>query len=385
MDLDYEVMRQDALALLQKLSGNLWTDFNAHDPGVTLLEAIIFALTELGYKTSFDIEDYLTTREGKIDLRREALYTAEQVKECFPVTSEDYSRFFTRFLKGSVRVEFLNCIDGLYQVLIVAKDHCALKRENAEIALLQNFNELWNDWRLLGENVSSVEFLWLEEDSGEQRDDVATNIYPTVSVEGVRRDILNFAPIIEQFPMVYRKGEGAVALQNFLEPVEFVIRRFLNKLDGFADLFSVDTLKTSKKKYSKILDQMLAMYGMEFPDELFLKIHEGMGEDSFVELLRAKVKYVRSLPALHMHRCGKYFGTRLEMMLGIKVHVMDGIYLENKFGKVYVAWGNSGSYSSELRQEMENLVREELPAHLIPEFIWLSEPLPEKPSASWFQ
>ena len=74
LDLDYETMRLDALALLQKLSGNLWTDFNTHDPGVTLLEGIVFALSELGYKTGFDIEDYLTDKTGKIDLSRSPVY-----------------------------------------------------------------------------------------------------------------------------------------------------------------------------------------------------------------------------------------------------------------------------------------------------------------------
>lgn len=383
-DLDYEAMRLDSLALIQKLSGNIWTDFNAHDPGITLLENIIFAISELGYKTDFDIEDYLTSKDGNIDLRREALYTAEQVKECFPVSAEDYSSFFSKYLKGAIRTEFLNCTDGCYEVMIVAKDNSQLKKENAEIALLKSFNELWNDWRLLGENISSVKFLWLDEDSDIEKVVVETAKHQVVSVEGIRRDFLNFAPIVDQFPMIYRKGEDALTLQKFLEPVEFLIKKFLSKIDDFADLFSVDVLKTSKKKYCKILDQMLAMYGMEYPDELFMKIHEHEGETAFVNLLRAKVKYIRSLPALHMHRCGKYFGTRLEIMLGVKNHIVDGIYLNKNFGKIFVVWGNSDTYSEETRNSMEDFVREELPAHLIPDFIWLSESLPEKISASWF-
>lgn len=374
LDLDYETMRLDALALLQKLSGNLWTDFNTHDPGVTLLEGIVFALSELGYKTGFDIEDYLTDKTGKIDLSREALYTKEQVMECFPVTAEDYSNFFTIHLKNAIRVEFLNCIDGKYQVVIEAREH---HRQD----LLHSFNELWNEWRLLGENVSSVNFLRHDE-RAESENEIVTSANSLASpIAGTRRELLDFSPIAEQFPAVYRKGEGAVALQKFLNPVEYLIEKFLKAMDDFSDLFSVDSLKTTRKKYNRILDQMLAMYGVEFPEELFLKIHERQGALAFVELLRAKVKYVRFLPALHMRRCGKYFKKRLEMMLGITVHIVDGIFLGNCFGKVYVALGNAESYSEETRQSIEDFIREEVPAHLIPVFIWFPETLPSQASA----
>ena len=47
---DYAALRQKAIEIVQKLSGKIWTDYNAHDPGITILEQIVFALTEVGYK-----------------------------------------------------------------------------------------------------------------------------------------------------------------------------------------------------------------------------------------------------------------------------------------------------------------------------------------------
>ena len=71
---DFAKLREEAIELVQKLSGENWTDYNVHDPGVTILEQIVFALTELGYRTGFDVQDYLTSDDGHIDYESQAMY-----------------------------------------------------------------------------------------------------------------------------------------------------------------------------------------------------------------------------------------------------------------------------------------------------------------------
>jgi hypothetical protein len=56
---NYELLRQKGLAYIEKLGSSLWTDYNIHDPGITLLEALAYALTDLGLRTSMDIKDLL--------------------------------------------------------------------------------------------------------------------------------------------------------------------------------------------------------------------------------------------------------------------------------------------------------------------------------------
>ena len=383
LDLDYETMRLDALALVQKLSGNVWTDYNIHDPGVTLLEEVIFALTELGYKTEFEIEDFLTSKEDVINLQREALYTPKQVKECIPVTAADYSDFFSKRLDGVKRVEFLNGDNGMYAVQIIPEKESAEFKKNVEKQILESFKNLWREWRILGESVSSVHFDWTSDVAKQTMDEMTEELASNTEINRKHRDILNFTPIIEQFPSVYRIGSNAELLQKFLNPVEFLFKRFLDAMAGFSDLFSLDALKTNFENYNKILDQMLAIYGVEFPSELFNKIHKAK-ESANANLLRSKAFYVRHLPKLHMHRCGKYFSKRLEIMLGIKTIVVDGIFVENGAGKVKIVWGRADYFSEEVQSEMEHFVREELPAHLIPEFYWLPGLLPNDVTPSFF-
>ena len=50
--LDYDLLLQQGIDLIQQFSGNQWTDFNYHDPGITFLEQICYALTDLGYKSN---------------------------------------------------------------------------------------------------------------------------------------------------------------------------------------------------------------------------------------------------------------------------------------------------------------------------------------------
>ncbi|NBQ69842.1 MAG: hypothetical protein EBU46_13880 [Nitrosomonadaceae bacterium] len=38
--LDFETLRKEAIGKVQELSGDIWTDYNLHDPGVTILEQL---------------------------------------------------------------------------------------------------------------------------------------------------------------------------------------------------------------------------------------------------------------------------------------------------------------------------------------------------------
>ena len=57
--LDYEALRAEAIRALELLNDDRWSDFNTHDPGVTILEAICYALGDLGYRISHDLPDLL--------------------------------------------------------------------------------------------------------------------------------------------------------------------------------------------------------------------------------------------------------------------------------------------------------------------------------------
>jgi hypothetical protein len=62
--LDFAALRAAALLDLERLAGPDWTDFNSHDPGITLLEALCYALTDFGYRLFHPVQDLLATPPG---------------------------------------------------------------------------------------------------------------------------------------------------------------------------------------------------------------------------------------------------------------------------------------------------------------------------------
>ena len=57
--LQFEELRRLGIEYIAKFSGDVWTDHNLHDPGITILEVLCYALSDLGYRTQLDIEELL--------------------------------------------------------------------------------------------------------------------------------------------------------------------------------------------------------------------------------------------------------------------------------------------------------------------------------------
>ena len=63
--LDYATLRREGIRQLERLAGSQWTDFNEHDPGITILEQLCYALSDLAYRIDFRLPDLLS--EGGAD------------------------------------------------------------------------------------------------------------------------------------------------------------------------------------------------------------------------------------------------------------------------------------------------------------------------------
>lgn len=77
---------------VRALSGRVWTDHNIHDPGITTLELLAYALTDLGYRASFPIADLLASRTGNEAAMGSQFFTARQILPSGPLTTADYRR-----------------------------------------------------------------------------------------------------------------------------------------------------------------------------------------------------------------------------------------------------------------------------------------------------
>jgi uncharacterized protein len=58
--MDYAFLRQEGIHQLERMAGQRWTDFNTHDPGITILEQVCYALTDLAHRIDYPLPDLLT-------------------------------------------------------------------------------------------------------------------------------------------------------------------------------------------------------------------------------------------------------------------------------------------------------------------------------------
>lgn len=86
---DFAHLRREGLQWVERLAHELWTDYNVHDPGVTMLELMCYAITDLGYRTGYDIKDLLTEEERGVPVNRSQFHTAYEVMTCAPVSFDD--------------------------------------------------------------------------------------------------------------------------------------------------------------------------------------------------------------------------------------------------------------------------------------------------------
>ncbi len=89
---DFKSLKEKGLAFIQDHVGNEWSNLNTSDPGVTILDQVCYALTELGYCNDFPLKDILTGFDEKLQIENQ-FYLPEDILTTSAVTSDDYRKY----------------------------------------------------------------------------------------------------------------------------------------------------------------------------------------------------------------------------------------------------------------------------------------------------
>lgn len=90
--LDHQQLFDIGLMHVQRLASRIWNDYNVHDPGITTLELLAYALTDLSYRASFSIKDLLASDGDNAANMRNQFFTARQILPNRPLTLLDYRK-----------------------------------------------------------------------------------------------------------------------------------------------------------------------------------------------------------------------------------------------------------------------------------------------------
>ncbi len=91
---DYTRLRELGIGYIEQFASDVWTDYNTHDPGITILEMLCYAITDLSSRTQLPINDLLTSSFGSPAALQEAFVTPDLVLPTCPVTELDYRKLF---------------------------------------------------------------------------------------------------------------------------------------------------------------------------------------------------------------------------------------------------------------------------------------------------
>lgn len=114
-DMSFEFLRKKGIEYIESLGSRFWTDYNTHDPGITILEVLCYAITDLGMRINLPIEDLLSNNSNPIE---EQFFKAAEILPMQAVTALDYrkilididpKRIKNCWLQKTSKKLFVNC------------------------------------------------------------------------------------------------------------------------------------------------------------------------------------------------------------------------------------------------------------------------------------
>lgn len=164
----FDTLQSNSLECVQQLSGKVWTDFNLHDPGVTTLGILNYALTELDYRLRFPMADYLTAPDGTVDTDKLGLFSPKKIFSTNPVTLNDYRNLFLETLDSVEDIQIcpyepderaVDC-NGCYNLSVELSPFADKQDQNNESSLIKKqITRLYHSHRNLCENLHDVSFI----------------------------------------------------------------------------------------------------------------------------------------------------------------------------------------------------------------------------------
>lgn len=240
-------LRRLGIELAQRFSGKLWTDYNLHDPGVTILEQLAYALTELIYRADLPVADLLRGKEG-IDYRQQALIAPEEIFPSRPSSPLDYRKILLNAVSelDDCRLQPLSAApdgsvaDGLYRLLLklspgVAPSELGVIEEKVRACYLQQRN--------LAEDLAEILFMQENDYALRARVEVASALNPADILAEIYFDCarrISGRVRIEDFP---QSAEQDIALDRlFTGPFTDKGLLQLDERFGRQEAFLVSTL-----------------------------------------------------------------------------------------------------------------------------------------------
>ncbi len=260
---DFNFLRKEGIKYIEGLAGKVWTDYNTHDPGITLLEAICYALTDLGYRTAFNIEDIMAPAARSMAAKwGKIFYTAREVLPCNPLTITDYRKLVID--TEGVRNAWIEISDEYELPMYLQQQQ---QEDKVNYALTYDYKKGDDIIRLRGLYKVFVEY---EEETGKagREADVAKVIWEKLHFHrNLTEDFITVSPVeYEAFPIeaIIQVSEGSDA-EMINAKIYKVVHDFFSPAINF---YSLEEMLQKGISPEEIFEGPVLNYGFIDPEEL---------------------------------------------------------------------------------------------------------------------
>ncbi len=266
--MDYDFLRKEAISKTQKISGEKWTDYNPHDPGITILEQFSYALTDIAFRTQLNIETLLFHQGDKEKIiNGHALVPPEQIYSTGAITINDYRILILDNFSSVLSNCWVEAIDdhvegikGLYRIELQVKSNVPSKEFGR---IKEAVKKIFHSNRNLGEDLDQIKILVPEKISIGAKIDIDQR----VSSEDLLSEILfviegYFNPLID-FNTLEQLSSDEIPLDEIYD--------IASSKNGF---IKADSLTSKAKEFykSRLEDRILKIKGVRDVEQLNVAI-----------------------------------------------------------------------------------------------------------------
>lgn len=154
--MDFDFLRSQGITYIQNLGSTTWTDYNLHDPGITILEALAYTITDLSTRANQQVNDLLASKPGALPTEKD-FFSAAEILPCSPVTLNDFRKILIDQAKvRNAWVSLATTSEQVFYIDRVAKQLTYTGKEQIVLQGLYNVLLEFEDDPVLGDLNSSI-------------------------------------------------------------------------------------------------------------------------------------------------------------------------------------------------------------------------------------
>ncbi len=158
-------LKEQALALVQTVCGEGWTDHNTGDPGITLLDVLAFVISDLGFRLNFPIKELLAIDPLEpLNSNQQPFFLAPQILPSNTVTLADHRRAIID-IPGIKNADFVAVtssnsangnVSGSVDILLDLEDEWSNKSPQEKFSLYQKVRKRFIAARNVNQDLNKI-------------------------------------------------------------------------------------------------------------------------------------------------------------------------------------------------------------------------------------